>query len=62
VSVDVFIIVACTVAGAAVGGVRCLQSVGAGGYRTASAFRHVIRGVVVGLVLGLLLSELKQLW
>lgn len=62
VTSDVFIIVACTVAGAAVGGVRCLQAAGAGGYRSASVFRHLLRGVVVGLVIGLLVAELKELW
>ena len=62
VSSDLFIIVACTVAGGAVGSVRCLQAVGAGSYRTTSVFRHIVRGVVVGLVLGLLVSELRQLW
>lgn len=59
---DVFIIVACTVAGAAIGTVRCLQSAGGGGYRSTSAFRHIVRGVVIGLVLGLLISEFKEIW
>jgi len=59
---DVFIIVACTVAGAAIGTVRCLQSAGVGAYRSTSAFRHIVRGVVIGLVLGLLISEFKEFW
>jgi hypothetical protein len=59
---DAFIIIACTVAGTAVGGVRCLQAAGAGAFRSASVFRHLLRGVVVGLVIGLLVAELKELW
>lgn len=61
VTSDAFIIVACAVAGAATGLVRCIQTAGGGVYGGGGPLRHIVRGLVVGLVLGMILTELVGL-
>ncbi len=61
VNSELLIIVGCTVAGGAIGGIRGFQMVSSGGYGSSSAMRSVIGGVIIGVVLGLLIVELKDL-